>query len=100
ERTHGTDGRRVRAYICVTCAVQQSPSEAPPKHCPICEDERQYVRQGGQAWTTIDELRLMEHRIELRELDPGLVGVRVTPSPGIARRAPPAGTATANDLWD
>ena len=53
----------MRSYICTTCAVQQAPSEAPPKHCPICEDERQYVRQGGQAWTTIEELRLMEHRI-------------------------------------
>ena len=90
----------MRSYICVTCAVQQPPSEAPPKHCPICEDERQYVRQGGQAWTTLEELRLMEHRIELRELEPGLVGVGVTPALGIGQRALLVRTGTGNILWD
>jgi len=90
----------VRSYICATCAVQQPPSEAPPKHCPICEDERQYVRQGGQAWTTIEELRLRGDRIEIRELEPGLVGVGVTPSLGIGQRALLVRTANGNILWD
>jgi metallo-beta-lactamase superfamily protein len=90
----------MRSYVCTTCAVQQSPSEAPPKHCPICEDERQYVRQGGQAWTTIEELGLMGHRIELRDLEPGLVGVGVTPSLGIGQRALLVRTANGNVLWD
>src|SRR5438477_195853 len=90
----------MRSYICMTCAVQQAPSEAAPKHCPICEDERQYVRQGGQAWTTIEELRLMEHRLELRELEPGLVGVGVPPSLGSGQRALLAGTAIGNVRWD
>ena len=90
----------MRSYICVTCAVQQASSEAPPKHCAICEDERQYVRQGGQSWTTLEELRLMDHRIELRELEPGLVGVGVTPSLGIGQRALLVQTAKGNVLWD
>jgi metallo-beta-lactamase superfamily protein len=90
----------MRSYICATCAVQQPPSEAPPKRCPICEDERQYVRQGGQAWTTVEELRLMGHRIELRELEPGLVGVGVTPALGIGQRALLVRTANGNVLWD
>src|SRR2546421_11354101 len=88
----------MRSYICVTCAVQQAAGEAPPKHCPICEDERPYVRQGGQSWTTIEELRLMDHPIELRELEPGLVGVGVTPSPGIRPRALLARPANGNVL--
>ncbi|MBX3000228.1 MAG: hypothetical protein KF893_17020 [Caldilineaceae bacterium] len=29
-------------YICQTCGTQFSQSAAPPDHCPICEDERQY----------------------------------------------------------
>ena len=41
------------AFICVTCGVQQAPRVSMPERCPICEDERQYVRQGGQAWTTL-----------------------------------------------
>jgi glyoxylase-like metal-dependent hydrolase (beta-lactamase superfamily II) len=90
----------MRSYICLACAVQQPPSEVPPRHCPICEDERQYVRQGGQAWTTLEELRLMGHRIELRELEPGLVGVGVTPSLGIGQRALLVRTAKGNVLWD
>ena len=90
----------MRPYICVTCAVQQPATEAPPRHCPICEDERQYVRQGGQAWTTLEELRLMEHRIELREIEPGLTGVGVTPSIGIGQRALLVQTPKGNFLWD
>jgi glyoxylase-like metal-dependent hydrolase (beta-lactamase superfamily II) len=90
----------MRSHICLTCAVEQPPSEVPPRHCPICEDERQYVRQGGQAWTTIEELRLMGHRIELRELEPGLLGVGVTPSLGIGQRALLVATANGNFLWD
>ena len=34
-----------------------SGSSAPPGHCPICEDERQYVGPDGQQWTTLDQLR-------------------------------------------
>ena len=88
------------SFICVTCAVQQASTDGPPERCPICEDERQYVRQGGQAWTTVEELRLMDHRIELRELEPGLVGVGVTPALGIGQRALLVQTAKGNILWD
>lgn len=87
-------------YICVTCAVEQAPSDTPPERCPICEDERQYVRQGGQAWTTREELRRTGHRIELRDLEPDLVGVSVTPSLGIGQRALLVRTANGNILWD
>ncbi|MGH2470797.1 MAG: MBL fold metallo-hydrolase [Candidatus Limnocylindria bacterium] len=58
------------------------------------------MRPGGQAWTTIEELRLMGHRIELRELEPGLVGVGVTPSLGIGQRGLLVRTANGNVLWD
>jgi rubrerythrin len=30
------------AFICTACGAQFTPGEAPPAHCPICEDERQY----------------------------------------------------------
>lgn len=39
-------------FLCLQCGVQFAQSEAPPRHCPICEDERQYVRWEGQAWIT------------------------------------------------
>lgn len=58
------------------------------------------MRQGGQAWTTVDELRAQGHRIELRELEPDLLGVGVTPSLGIGQRALLVRTAAGNILWD
>src|SRR6266540_4520964 len=81
----GTD--IVEAYICVTCGVQRAPSDRPPRNCPICEDERQYVRQGGQTWTTLTELKASGHRVELRDLEPGLTGVGIEPALGIGQRA-------------
>ena len=43
-------------YVCATCAAQFPDADAPPSECPICEDERQYVPEDGQRWTTLDEL--------------------------------------------
>ena len=88
------------SYICVTCGVQQPPSSRVPPRCPICEDERQYVRQGGQAWTTLEKLTSEGHRIELRDLEPGLVGVGIAPSFGIGQRALLVETERGNFLWD
>ncbi|HET8567654.1 MAG TPA: hydrolase [Candidatus Limnocylindria bacterium] len=90
----------MNAHICATCGVQQAPSAAPPPRCPICEDERQYVRQGGQAWTTLGELAAKGHRILVRELEPGLLGVGVEPAVGIGQRALLVRTAAGNLLWD
>lgn len=74
------------AFICVTCGVQQAPSERPPSSCPICEDERQYVRLGGQEWATLGEMSTRGHRIDLRDLEPGLIGVGIEPSFAIGQR--------------
>jgi DNA-directed RNA polymerase subunit RPC12/RpoP len=90
----------VNAYICITCGVQQKPTATAPAACPICQDERQYVRRGGQAWTTLKELQASGHRIEMRECEPGLVGVGVMPALGIGQRALLVKTPRGNFLWD
>jgi metallo-beta-lactamase superfamily protein len=90
----------MEAFICATCGVQQAPSTEPPGRCPICDDERQYVRQGGQVWTTLDELKTSGHRIEVRDLEPGLLGVGVEPALGIGQRALLVQTDAGNLLWD
>ena len=90
----------MESFICVTCGLQQRPTDGPPPSCPICEDERQYVRQGGQAWTTLEELAATGRRIELRELEPGLTGVGIEPSFGIGQRALLVQTPGGNVLWD
>jgi glyoxylase-like metal-dependent hydrolase (beta-lactamase superfamily II) len=85
----------VTHWICATCGVQHADSPSPPERCEICEDERQYVPPEGQLWTALDELR-SAHRAELREEEPGLLGVGMRPSFAIGQRALLAGTV----LWD
>ena len=82
-------------YLCVTCGTQFAPSAEPPRECPICLDERQYVGPGGQQWTTPEELREAHHsRVE--EIEPGLVGIGVEPPFAIGQRA----LLVESLLWD
>src|SRR5213082_275323 len=85
--------------MCRTCGVQFAPSQAPPPRCPVCEDERQYVGWDGQRWTTLDELR-RDHRADIREEEPGLVGIGATPSFAIGQRALLVQAPDGNVLWD
>ncbi len=87
-----------QAYICATCGVQFAPSSRPPKHCPVCEDERQYVGWSGQRWTTLDELR-RDHHNNLRD-DLGLLGIGTEPSFAIGQRALLVSSPDGNLLWD
>jgi glyoxylase-like metal-dependent hydrolase (beta-lactamase superfamily II) len=87
------------SFICVTCGTGYPPAEMPPTHCPICEDERQYVRAAGQAWTTMEELRA-GHRNDIRELEPGLLGVGSTPQVAIGQRALFVAGEGGGVLWD
>lgn len=74
------------AYICITCGTQFAPSAAPPQRCPICLDERQWVNHSGQQWTTPEELR-RAHRARIEPVEPGLLGIGMTPRFGIGQRA-------------
>jgi glyoxylase-like metal-dependent hydrolase (beta-lactamase superfamily II) len=85
-------------FICVTCGSQFAESAEPPR-CPICEDERQYVGRGGQRWTTLEELR-RDHRAEIREEGPVLVGIGCEPSFAIGQRALLVPAGGTNVLWD
>ena len=91
---------RVSNFICVTCGTQfEDTGEAPPGHCPICEDERQYIGPGGQRWTTLDELREGHHN-EFRRQEDRLVGIGTAPSFAIGQRALLVQSPTGNVLWD
>ena len=93
-------GARIPAFICRTCGVQYSPSEAPPEECLICCDPRQYVGWQGQRWTKLEELAAEGHRIEVREVEPGLYGIGAEPSIGIGQRSLLFTGAGGNVLWD
>jgi hypothetical protein len=86
-------------YICVTCGNQHSATPEPPTRCRICEDERQYVNPGGQAWTTHAELK-REHRNVWRSLEPELTEIGTEPKFAIGPRALLVQTPKGNVLWD
>lgn len=86
-------------YLCATCGTQYAEAERPPESCPICDDERQYVRPTGQRWTTADELRKV-HRNSLRYEEPGLFAVGIDPLFAIGQRALFLRTSAGNVLWD
>ena len=86
-------------FICKTCGTQYPASETPPLHCPICEDDRQYIGWNGQEWTTLEELRAA-HQSEVKEVEPGLIGIGAQPSFAIGQRALLVQTPEGNLLWD
>lgn len=86
-------------YICTMCGNQFAASEQPPSHCPICEDERQYVNPLGQTWTTLEAMQ-QEHHNVIRPVEPNLSEIATVPKFGIGQRALLAQTPEGNVLWD
>lgn len=87
------------AYICTTCGVQYHPSVTPPEHCPICEDERQYVNPKGQTWTTLKQVN-QQHENKLEEIARNIYAIYTTPAFGIGQRAHLILSQSGNILWD
>ena len=86
-------------FICLTCGVQFAATNEPPAHCPICQDERQYVNWNGQQWTTLATLQKDHHNI-IKPIEPGLTGIGTQPGFAIGQRALLVQTASGNILWD
>jgi glyoxylase-like metal-dependent hydrolase (beta-lactamase superfamily II) len=87
-------------WICPSCGANYPPSPDPPERCPLCEDERQWVPPTGQVWTTMDALVRDGYRSEVRDVEPDLFGVGVTPGIGVGQRALIVRTPEGNLLWD
>lgn len=86
-------------YICTTCGAEYPESAAPPPACRICKDERQYVPQSGQKWSTLGALA-RSYANAWRQLEPGLVEIVTVPSLAIGQRAFLIRTPAGNILWD
>ena len=85
--------------ICQTCGTQFRQTAVSLAHCPICEDERQYIGWEGQQWTTLDALQT-DHHNEIKEVEPNLVGIGTKPAFAIGQRALLVQTPEGNLLWD
>jgi hypothetical protein len=86
-------------FICVQCGTQFAETAQPPSRCPICEDERQFVRHSGQEWTTVEQLQTHHHN-RLEEEAPRLLGIGTEPEFAIGQRALLLQSAGGNLLWD
>jgi glyoxylase-like metal-dependent hydrolase (beta-lactamase superfamily II) len=89
----------LRHHICVTCGTQFAESEHEPERCPICGDERQYIGQDGQRWTTLAALQ-RDHHTVIKPVDPGVTGLGVAPSFALGQRALLVQTPQGNVLWE
>jgi hypothetical protein len=86
-------------FICVQCGVQFDETAEPPSRCPICEDERQFVRHAGQEWTTLKRLQT-DHRNRIEDEARQLLGIGTEPEFGIGQRALLLQSPGGNLLWD
>jgi glyoxylase-like metal-dependent hydrolase (beta-lactamase superfamily II) len=91
---------RTDIWICPTCGANYPPAPEPPAHCPLCEDERQWVPPTGQVWTTMAQLAQDGYRTEVRDLEPDLFGIGAKPGIGVGQRALVVRTPAGNLLWD
>ena len=87
------------AFICTACGTQFPDAAKPPAQCVVCEEERQYVPQRGQTWTTLPALA-QSHMNAWREHEPGVLGFASQPSFAIGQRAMLLRTPDGNVLWD
>ena len=86
-------------YICVQCGTQYPDSDAPQARCAICDEERQYVRWGGQAWSTLEELA-KTHALTFLEEGKGITGIAMEPAFAINQRPLLLQSKAGNVLWD
>src|SRR5688572_20217873 len=86
-------------YICITCGTQYPASDMPPAECPICMDDRQYINQQGQQWTTLAQLQ-EQHSNEFTDVEPGLLGIRSVPGFAIGQQVYLIQSPAGNVLFD
>ncbi|WP_338876266.1 MBL fold metallo-hydrolase [Spirosoma sp. SC4-14] len=85
--------------ICATCGTQYPSDVALPELCPICDDERQYIGDNGQTWTSLATLA-KDRAIRFSQVSDRLYDLRITPAFAIGQRAFLILSESGNVLWD
>lgn len=86
-------------WLCVACGVEYEPTASPPAACQICVDERQYVPDAGQQWTTLDQLRNDGHAVNVVQVAQNHWGLSAS-HVGIEQQAALVQTPGGNLLFD
>jgi hypothetical protein len=85
--------------LCRTCGNAYPADDDLPQVCPICADERQYLRDDGQVWLRSSEI-VGEHEFTLVEPEPRATRIDVTPQSGIGQKTMLITTDGGNLLWE
>lgn len=88
----------VSVLICETCAVEFD--EPAPEVCPICVDERQWVPEHGQVWTSLDELAAAGQAVQIDPLERDAWSIVTHPHVGIGQHSVLVRTPHGALLWD
>ncbi|HTI10866.1 MAG TPA: hypothetical protein VL832_19985 [Puia sp.] len=87
-----------RPSICTACGTQY-PAGKTPEVCPICADDRQYLPENGQHWTSHEEL-LQNYSVRILPLHERLYELTIAPTFAIGQRALLVLSDQGNILWD
>ncbi|MBN8823772.1 MULTISPECIES: MBL fold metallo-hydrolase [unclassified Spirosoma] len=85
--------------ICATCGTQYPVGSVLPRLCLICNDERQYIGDNGQMWTSLATLA-KDRTIRFSQISDQLYDLRITPAFAIGQRAFLILSESGNVLWD
>jgi len=88
-----------KKLICTTCGTQYNTAVSLNAECTICKDDRQYVPESGQSWTTLDELQ-NDYGVIVKQLHDNLYEIKSSPAFAIGQRALLVLTPQGNILWD
>jgi hypothetical protein len=89
----------VTNFICMQCGAQFPEADAPPERCPICDEERQFIRWAGQGWTTLDEMR-RTYSLKIADEADNITGFGSDPAFAINQRALLLQSPSGNVMWD
>jgi hypothetical protein len=85
-------------WTCFQCGAQFPENHQPPRACPVCEDERQFVNWNGQSWLAREDFA-KRYELVWRD-DLGIPGIAVEPSFAIGQRALLLRESDGCVMWD
>ncbi len=91
--------RMEKNNICTTCGTRYSNAAFNAAACPVCLDDRQYLGEDGQQWTSCQTLA-KSRTIRFHQLQNNLFDLRITPSFAIGQKAHLVLSPSGNILWD
>ena len=88
-----------KSLICTTCGTQYPPDQQVPELCTICNDDRQYINENGQAWTSMEDLQ-NNYSTRISKLNDQISALKMQPDFALANRTLLVQSPGGNILWD